>query len=162
MKFSILFVVPAFLAGACAPGATPTTSPVVPPDTAVTSPAISEPASVETPELPAYSPQPGDGKFERGNLFIGTTDLMLRESFPVHVALELSGELPTPCHQLRVNIEPPDRENKILLDAYTVVNPELMCIQIVKPFQVKIDLGTFPGGHYTVWVNGEQIGEFDS
>jgi hypothetical protein len=163
MNISILFVVISILAGACAPAATPRASLAgVPPDSAVTSPAISDPPSGETPELPAYSPQPGDGKFKRGILFISKTDLKLRESFPVQVVLEMSGELPTPCHQLRVIVEPPDLENKILVDTYTVVNPELMCIQVVKPFEETIDLGTFPGGHYTVWVNGEQVGEFDS
>ena len=151
------------MAGACTPADTPVPSPVdIPPDTAATNPAISGPAPVVTAETPAYSPNPNDSKFERGNLFIGEAGLILRESFPVQVVLELSGELPTPCHQLRVSVEPPDQENKIQLDAYTVVNPELICIQVVKPFQETIELGTFPGGHYTVWVNGEQVGEFDS
>jgi hypothetical protein len=43
-----------------------------------------------------------------------------------------------------------------------VVDPDLVCIQVVEPFDKSIDLGTYPGGHYTVWVNGEMIGEFDT
>jgi hypothetical protein len=38
----------------------------------------------------------------------------------------------------------------------------MMCTQILKPFQASIDLGTFPSGHYSVYVNGELAGEFDS
>jgi hypothetical protein len=159
MKQSILIFGMAVLAGACAPAATPS---VLPPDIAVTSPATTDPNILETPELPSYLPNPADIKFQRGNVFIGESGLILRESFPVQVALGLSGELPTPCHQLRVLIEPPDAENKILIEAYTVVNPEINCIQVLKPFSEMIELGTFPGGHYTVWVNGELVGEFDT
>jgi hypothetical protein len=32
----------------------------------------------------------------------------------------------------------------------------------VEPFEATIDLGTYPSGHYSVWVNGELAGEFDS
>jgi hypothetical protein len=32
----------------------------------------------------------------------------------------------------------------------------------VEPFEANIDLGTYPSGHYSVWVNGELAGEFDS
>ena len=56
----------------------------------------------------------------------------------------------------------PDQENKILVDVYSVVDPDAVCTQVLEPFQAQIELGTFPSGHYTVWVNGELAGEFDS
>lgn len=158
MKVLILVVMAALLAAACTPAATPTDEPAdPPPDTAVTSPASSEP-----PALPSYAPRPGDSNFERNPIFIGEAGIILRESFPVQVALVLSGELPTPCHQFRAIVNPPDDENKIQVEAYTLVNPQLNCIQVLKPFQEMVELGTFPGGHYTVWVNEMFVGEFDT
>jgi hypothetical protein len=38
----------------------------------------------------------------------------------------------------------------------------MACIQVLEPFQEQIDLGTFPSGHYSVWLNGEWVGEFDA
>jgi hypothetical protein len=163
MKQSILVLVIAMLAAACASAGTPSAeSATLPPDTVITSPADTDPNNSETSEVPSYLPNPGDTKLQRGNVFISESGIILRESFPVQVVLGLSGELPTPCHQLRVTIKPPDAENQILVEAYTVVNPEINCIQVLKPFQEMIELGTFPSGHYTVWVNGTQVGEFDS
>jgi hypothetical protein len=84
------------------------------------------------------------------------------ESFPPQFMLSLKGNLPTPCHQLRVNVNPPDADNKIMVDVYTVSNPDMICAQVLQPFSETIELGTFPGGHYSVCVNGQLAGEFDS
>ncbi len=35
-------------------------------------------------------------------------------------------------------------------------------IQVIEPFATTVSLGTFPAGHYSVYVNNELIGEFDS
>ena len=59
-------------------------------------------------------------------------------------------------------MNPPDDENKIIVDAYSVVDPNMACIQVLEPFQGSIDLGTFPTGHYTVWINDNLAGEFDT
>jgi hypothetical protein len=88
--------------------------------------------------------------------------LLIRESYPPQIALTISGDLPTPCHQVRAEIALPDAENKIIVDMYTVTDPNMVCTQVLKPFQENIDLGVFPSGHYSVWVNGELAGEFDS
>jgi hypothetical protein len=32
---------------------------------------------------------------------------------------------------------------------------------LLTPQEMNISLGSFPAGHYTVWVNGQQVGEFD-
>lgn len=109
-----------------------------------------------------YIPQPDDVKLSRENIFIEEKGLLVRESYPPQIALEISGNLPTPCHQLRAKIAEPDAENKINMDVYTVVDPNMLCTQVLKPFSENIELGTFPSGHYSVWVNGELAGEFDS
>lgn len=145
------------LIASCAPAISNT----LPPDTVVTNPPADAMPPNEAPANP-LAPKPSDGKLTRGNVFIQESDLLIRESYPPQISLGVSGELPTPCHELRVEVSVPNAENKIMLDVYTVVDPDAVCIQVLKPFQENIDLGTFPGGHYTVWVNGEIVGEFDS
>ena len=130
------------------------------PDTAVTSPPVGQPT--EEPQMNPLFPQPGDEKLTRGEAFVSEPGLLIRESFPPQIALSISGDLPTPCHQLRVAVEAPDVENRISIDAYSVVDPEMVCIQVLEPFEEMVDLGSFPPGHYSVWVNGELAGEFDS
>lgn len=158
MKTHAILSVLIVLAAACTPGRPRTPEPAfLPPDSSVTS----SPIATGAPDT-SFSPNPGDTKLERGSVFMSNSELLIRESYPVQIALVLSGELPTPCHQLRVNMNPPDAENKIQVEAYTVFDPAMNCIQVLKPFQENVELGTFPSGHYTVWVNENQVGEFDS
>lgn len=111
---------------------------------------------------PPFLPAPGDGMMDRGNAFIDSAELRILESFPPQVLLTLQGSLPTPCHQIRVRPSPPDRENKIQVEVYSVSSPGAICIQVLAPFDANVPLGSFPKGKYTVWVNGEQVGTFDA
>lgn len=156
MKLRILLLFLMF-AAACAPLPGNTAGP----DTAVTSPP-EDAMPTNEPHANPFSPKPGDKNLTRGNVFINEASLVIRESYPPQVSLSIGGDLPTPCHQLRVEITSPDQENKIMVEAYSVVNPDMACTQVIKPFQEYIDIGTFPSGHYSVWVNGERAGEFDS
>lgn len=111
--------------------------------------------------LPDYAPQPGDSALVRGNAFVEESGLLQLESFPPPYQLSLSGALPTPCHQLRVAVAPPDAKHQILVDVYTVVNPNLACIQVLASFTANIPLNGYPvGPTYTVLVNGAVVGEF--
>lgn len=134
------------------PSATPSTGP----DTSISSTDTNEP--METPSLSS----PENPKFVRGNIFIEESGLVIRESYPPQISLNLSGNLPTPCHQFRADVAKPDADNKIYVDVYTVVDPSMMCIQVLEEFSESINLGTYPSGHYTVLVNGQSVGEFDS
>lgn len=158
MKNQLILVV-MFLVVACAPQPPATTGP----DTPVTSPeGPGDNMPTTEPSLNPFSPKPGDANLTRGNVFINEASLVIRESFPPQISVLIKGELPTPCHQLRAEISEPDQENKIVVEVYSVVNPDLACIQVIEPFEESIDLGTYPTGHYTVWVNGEMVGEFDT
>lgn len=152
---AILLII--LLAAACAPASANTAAP----DSTSISPITTEIPIQEQPAMP-YTREPKDANLTRGNVFIQETGLLIRESYPPQIALSVSGDLPTPCHQLRADITAPDIENKISVDVYTVVDPNMMCIQVLKSFQENIELGTFPNGHYSVWVNGALAGEFDS
>ena len=155
MKFRFLFLL-ILLAASCDPR--PQTAG---PDTAVTSPPVDTIPTVE-PNVNPFMPQPGDADLNRGNAYINEASLVIRESYPPQISLVLNGDLPTPCNQLRVEMQPPDQENKITVDVYSVSDPNRACVQVLEPFEETIDLGTFPSGHYSVWVNGEMAGEFDS
>ncbi len=111
-----------------------------------------------------YEPQPGDENLSRGEAFVdlANSQLVLIDSQPGRASVTLRGTLPTPCHQLRVVVSQPDETNKIDLEVYSVVDPAVICITMVQPFEASIQLGSFSSGHYTVYVNGELLGEFDS
>jgi hypothetical protein len=156
----LLFLV--LLVSACAPQPMPIEEPgTLPPDMPVTSPPLDNMPTNEPHENP-LSPKPGDANLTRGNVYIHEKSLVIRESYPPQISLSFRGDLPTPCHEVRAEIAAPDPENKILVDVYSVVDPNIACTQMLEPFEEFIDLGTFPPGHYSVWVNGELAGEFDS
>lgn len=133
--------------------------------TACAAPSPDEPVSsddtVHTPVAANnYSPNPADGALTRGEVFLQVKGLATLESYPLQFMLQLKGELPTPCHQLRIAVNPPDTDNKVVVDVYSVVNPAEICIQVLVPFEVAYPLGSYPAGKYSLWVNGEMVAEF--
>jgi hypothetical protein len=166
MKYLTIVFTIALLIVACTQVPMPSPSPIpqpntLPSDAPVTSPPQNGSIPMETPDMP-FAPKPDDTNLLRGNVFINESGLLIRESFPPQITLSLSGDLPTPCHELRIDVKVPDSENKINVEVYSVVDPDQVCIQVLEPFQANIELGTFPSEHYTVWVNGEKAGEFDT
>jgi hypothetical protein len=131
-----------------APGAAATDSPAEPPS--------------QGPAANPYAPQSADSDLTPGEVFLREQQVVARESDPPQISLSLSGELSTPCHQLRVWINEPDEDSKINVEVYSVVDPSMVCIQVPKSFDASIGLGAFPRGRYSVWVNGEKAGEFES
>jgi hypothetical protein len=101
----------------------------------------------------------GDDKLIRGEVTISEKELQVQENEPDQYVLFLSGTLPTPCHQLRVTISEPDEKNQIDVDIYSVVDPAEICIQVLEPFEANIPLGSYPSGEYSVFVNGQSVGE---
>jgi hypothetical protein len=176
-KFSILLLLCASLLAACAgppaqgtplpteiiatPGGPPTDTPPS------ASPSPPEPTHTETPPpqetlVPTseFAPQPGDRDFERGSIFIEDGGVRVLEGDPAQVLLSLSGNRPTPCHQLRVTVGEPDGRGQVPVEVYTVRDPALVCIQVLRPFSAEVPLGVFAPGSYTVVVNDELIFEF--
>ena len=88
--------------------------------------------------------------------------LMIQGGSPPHLFPSLKGNLPTPCHMLRIEVNPPDAANRIMLEVNSLTDPNEMCAELLKPFEMNIDLGGFPAGHYSIDVNGRQVGEFDA
>jgi hypothetical protein len=167
MKYLLPLVLFTALLAACGPTSASTPAPESPAtspgtlDSPTSNPVVAENPREEPPAMP-FAPQPGDANLTRGIIFIEEKGLVIRESYPPQIALGISGNLPTPCHEIRAKISEPDAENKINVDVYSVVDPNMMCTQVLKPFMENIELGTYPSGHYSVWLNGEMMGEFDS
>ncbi len=118
------------------------------------------PAPVDEPLQ--FEPRDSDVELERGEVYLDSADVLVMESFPVQIMLSLTGNTPTPCHQVRILANPPDVDNNIQIEVYSVFDPAQVCIQVLQPFVANLNLGSFPTGSYTVLVNGEQIGEFES
>ncbi len=119
-----------------------------------------------TPEVPPlrhpWAPQPGDSSLERGPAYLDSTEMAALMSYPVQFVLVLKGNLPTPCHSLRVAASDPDPDNRIAIEVYSLIDPNQVCVQVLEPFEASVPLGSFPAGHYVLMINGEQAAEFDA
>ncbi len=104
---------------------------------------------------PLPFPQPGDAQ-----LGVAPVDLTAFTAAGVSggkVKLTLQGNLPTPCHRLRVSVE--RVEGTLQVKVYSVVNPQQTCAQVLQPFSVVVKAGPFPDGDYRVLVNGRLVGK---
>jgi len=123
----------------------------------------SEPKTSNPQEtLPAdvQEPPQDEAGLSRGEVFITSSDLLIMESYPLQISLMIKGTLPTPCHKLNVDVSEPDEQNVIAVEAYSLVDPSKICIQVLEPFEENVSLGSYPDGTYMVTLNGEEVGEF--
>jgi hypothetical protein len=111
-----------------------------------------------------YAPQTSDSDLMRGDVTIDSASLSLAKSEPPQVLVDFAYFQPTPCYHLRVEVGQPDAQNRINLSAYAVAEKDKPCtlMALATPLQASLNLGSFPQGHYSLWLNGNQIGEFDS
>jgi len=115
------------------------------------------PAPLET-----VTPGADTATLPRGNVYLDAAELIVRATHPPQVVLSLRGFLPTPCHALRVVVHPPDEQGIIRVEAYSVAkDEEMVCAQVLAPFETQVRLADYPPGHYIVQVNDKTIGEFD-
>lgn len=123
--------------------------------------------ALETPVFQGnnpYAPQPGDSDLIYGDLTIDSTSVFLTKSQPPQVMVNFGYFQPSPCHKLRVEVSEPDEQNHIALKGYAVTEKDKPCnlMALATPLQASLNLGSFPNGHYTLFLNDNQIGEFDS
>ena len=124
-------------------------------------------ASTETPLFQMnnpYAPQPGDSDLMADDITIDSASVSMAKSEPPQLMVSFSYFQPTPCHQLRVEASKPNEQNQINLKAYAVVEKDKPCtlMALATPLRASLNLGSLANGHYTVLLNGDQIGEFDS
>src|SRR5258706_6118121 len=111
-----------------------------------------------------YAPQAGDSAMMRNDIKVDSATLSLAKSQPPQVTLNFAYFQPTPCNQLRVEIAQPDSKNRIDITAYAVAEKDQPCalMALATPLQASLNLGSFPSGHYSLWLNDVKVDEFDS
>ncbi len=126
-------------------------------------PVSTERSLVESQLTPVTSYVPNssedDSNLVRADVDIQFSEIRNLESDPPKFTLVLRGNLPTPCHRLDVSVQDPDDQNQIKVEAYAMGDPEKVCTQVLQPFDVSVDLGSFPSGRYTLWLNGEKVAD---
>jgi len=126
------------------------------------------------PLKPDLSPKAGDDKFQSGNVYINDyaltpfesddpariAELGFDPSYPLQFILYISGDLPDPCHELRMKVDRPEGDGRVDVHFYSLRDPDMMCIQVLQPFDFDFPL-QFPAGSYQLYLNGEKIAEFE-
>jgi hypothetical protein len=106
-------------------------------------------------------PQPGEAQMDRGPVFLDASEVVELEGVAAQTAIHLTGSLPDPCHALRVEVSVPDADNNIQVDVYSIVpNPDMMCVQVLVPFEVSVPLEGLAAGEFRVMVNEQDLGTF--
>jgi hypothetical protein len=111
-----------------------------------------------------YAPQAGDGILVRDSVEIVKTEILTLNSFPPQFSLKISFFTPTPCHQFRITVSQPDASKRINIEVYSLIKNGQVCtlMRTINPTEASLNLGSFPAGHYKVWVNGVKAVEFDA
>jgi len=140
-------------------GALPAEQPAYPPALPA---APANPAPYPLPEAAMeldWQPQAGDDQLLRNEVYLDSQLVVTLKSFPPQFILKLKGNLPTPCHKLRVQVNPPDAARKIQVEVYSLAKPDEICIQMLQPFEVGVPLKDLPAGTYEALVNQQAAGE---
>ena len=89
---------------------------------------------------------------------IGEIEVLLAESDPVQVTVEVNGWLPDSCtehHETHLTQE----ENTITIQITTIRPKGFACATVATEYQERVSIGTLPAGDYKVTVNDVE-GEF--
>ncbi|MBI5962623.1 MAG: hypothetical protein HY863_04040 [Chloroflexi bacterium] len=110
-----------------------------------------------------YAPRPADTSRRRREVILTSTNLSERSDLtPIQNELHILGSMPSTCSELRVMINPPNRQYQIFVEVYSVVDPILKCDNVFQQFNAAILLGIYSTGRYTIWVNDGYVGDFVS
>ena len=107
---------------------------------------------IDTGELPNGDNDGVDGQSIITDMPIGGIEVLLAESDPVQVTVEVNGWLADSCtthhetHQVRAG-------NIFTIRITTTRPKDLACATVVTEYQERIFIGTLPAGNYTVIVN---------
>lgn len=87
---------------------------------------------------------------------IESTEVLLLESFPPQLVLNVTGYHPDGC-QFPVQIDQTQEGNTIKVHIYREVPPNVRCTMNIVGYEAGINLGSFDPGTYTIDVNGTLI-----
>jgi hypothetical protein len=168
ISFSLLLLLFAILLAACTESISSIDAPGL--DDFVSDPTFSSklellattspyPPPVDWLDEPIKRSLPEGGLLNTGPVIIDGAEVVPLEDSPSGYGLRLMGTLPTPCHNLVYNESPPDEQEQIFIEVFSVTKPGENCIQIIEVFDVTFPLDVYIAGEHTVWVNGEQAVE---
>ena len=105
----------------------------------------------------------GIGGSTREPVYIGQAELLALMIYPVKISLHITGDLPTACHEFHTEVDGPNAQNRIEVTAYSTVDPVVTCTQALEPFDesVPFSMQGQPDGTYSLWLNGDLVGEFE-
>jgi len=167
LVMGILFLVscvspaaPAVQPTAPPPAASPTQSPPPTPSPAPSPTGVTTEPTTTAPEifLPGTA-IPGGKMVDTGPAALDFAAAVYEEGKPGIITLNLVGYLPTPCHELRVEVDPPTAEGQIHLRVLAIADPNEICIQVIEPFETSITVDAPAAGTYSVLVNEMDAGQ---
>jgi hypothetical protein len=107
-----------------------------------------------------YSAQPGDSSLSSDIATFVSAEVSKDGS---QVQLKIAYRLPTPCHQTRMEVTPPDPTGRVNVKLYSLFEANKPCalMALATPLEATIGLSNLPTGHYTIYVNDAKAAEFD-
>jgi hypothetical protein len=114
------------------------------------------PAQIEaTPEKELninnpYGPQENDSSLTRGKAYVDSIVWLADGQ-----ELKITGNLPTPCHELRVDVS--QNDNELALDVYSVTSTDQVCAEVLEPFTASLIIENFSKEEYALTVNGSAM-----
>ena len=117
---------------------------------------IAEPGPVGS--IPEPRP-PIEGSVD-GEVWVTGADVRVMESFPVQIMLDVTGDKPTPCHEIFWTVE--DDGEVIEIEMISQVATEQSCAQVIEPFTIAVPLGSWNEETREIRLNGEAVGSFET
>jgi hypothetical protein len=74
--------------------------------------------------------------------------------------IRFMGTVPTICNRILFKIDPIDSKNQIIIHIFTTAKLNSGCLKREQLFDQTIRLTKVPTGTYTVWINGNKLGEY--
>ena len=109
----------------------------------------------DIPDEPAPDASAAPPEGERQLAMVADVQFIILESFPMQVNVEVSGDLPSPCHEVWSEVDPEGTRYDVSVWAVLPAGTEA-CAAVIEPFTHIVQLGEgFEFGDYTVVVNGE-------
>jgi hypothetical protein len=97
-----------------------------------------------------YAAREGDSALERGTVILEGVKWNADAG-----TLTFSGSLPTPCQELRIDASQSGRE--LAFTVYSLSQPDMLCAQVLEPFEAILELKNFSADAFSVKVNDEIV-----
>jgi hypothetical protein len=90
--------------------------------------------------------------FGRSEVTIDGSEVVKMKGSPSGYGLRILGTKPTPCHQVQVDFQEPNKEGEIFADVFATSEPDLACIQVIEAFDETFALDVFNPTENTVLI----------